>query len=778
VNTIPEALNFALQHHRAGRLHEAELIYRQILEIQPDHSDALHLLGLIAHHVGRHAPAAELIGRAVALNPTVPAYYNNLGEACRAQGKREEAIDCYRRAVELSSDFVEAYYNLGVVLQEQCKLGDAIEHFRKALAINSRYAAAFNGLGVTLALQGNDCEAIECLRQAVALHPEDAGSYNNLGGVLLGQGQLEEAEICLRRAVTLAPTFAEAYNNLGTVLKKEGKSQEAEEAYRQALAIKPEYAEAYNNLGSVLAEQGKLAEAENVYLRALTLKPDFTDVHANLGRALTMQGKLKEGVDHYQQALALHPSDGLRVLMATALPVIGESAAHLRATRRHFKDHVSVLLEQKLSLADPVTQVDATNFYLAYQGLNDCDLQQAVSRLYLQACPALNFVADHCRSLRALSPSRKVSIGFISRFFVNHSIGKLMRGIIAQLSRRQFTVTVFTFPGRQDATTGFLAKHADKTVVLPFQLDDARRHIAQEQVDVLFYADIGMDPLTYFLAFSRLAPVQCVTWGHPTTTGIPTMDYFISSTHLEPEDGNAHYSERLVRFKHPPTYYYQPEKPAPLKSQSDLGLDDSRTVYLCPQNLFKLHPDFDEVIADILKADSKGTAVFIEGHHPHWTDLFVGRLKTGHPEVAQRIRVLPRVLHEDFLRLLAAADVILDPLHWSGGNTTYEALALGVPVVTLPGKLMRGRVTFACYKQMGMMDCVAKTKKEYAALAVRLGTDAVFRERIKARILAKNHALFENIEIVREFERFFLKMVKDARSPVIAGSAATKQSRK
>ena len=185
-------------------------------------------------------------------------------------------------------------------------------------------------------------------------------------------------------------------------------------------------------------------------------------------------------------------------------------------------------------------------------------------------------------------------------------------------------------------------------------------------------------------------------------------------------------------------------------------------MYVCPQSLFKIHPEFDALLGGILRADLEGQVLLLCGQQPHWTEIIKGRLSRTIPDVAQRVKFLPRQSSDDFLRLLATADVLLDPIHFGGGNTTYEALEFGTPIVTWPGAFMRGRVTYACYRKLGIMDCVAADGDEYVKLAVRLGTDPAWREEIRSRILAAKDVLFENPAAVRELECFFVTAVRQS----------------
>ncbi|MEM9684458.1 MAG: hypothetical protein AAF942_14395, partial [Pseudomonadota bacterium] len=299
-------------------------------------------------------------------------------------------------------------------------------------------------------------------------------------------------------------------------------------------------------------------------------------------------------------------------------------------------------------------------------------------------------------------------------------------------------------PPTDDALSRELQGLANVSIALPDTLDTARRTIAEKELDILFYPDIGMDPVTYFLAFARLAPVQCVTWGHPVTTGIPAIDYYLSCDAAEPDGAEAHYSERLVRLGGLPFSYRQPARPDPLGTREDFGLADDATVYFLAQSLFKIHPDMDAPLAEILRQDPKGVLLLLEGQQESWGETLRQRFAETLGPLAERVAFLPRQKHDDYMRLIALADVSLDSFPFSGGNTTYQALAMGTPVVTLPGAYLRGRLSLAIYRHMGMTDCVAEDAADYARIAVRLGTDVTYRTYIEERIAADADSIFDD----------------------------------
>jgi predicted O-linked N-acetylglucosamine transferase (SPINDLY family) len=342
--------------------------------------------------------------------------------------------------------------------------------------------------------------------------------------------------------------------------------------------------------------------------------------------------------------------------------------------------------------------------------------------------------------------------------------------LFPHLSRDEFEpIAIFVAPVVDDDYSRFIRQHADRSLVVPRDLAQARQAIESLQLDILFYQDIGMEPFTYLLAFSRLAPVQCVSFGHPDTTGIPNIDYWVSNDLYETADAAGHYSEKLFLLRDLGclAYYYKPELPQPLKRRADFGLDDDDRLYICPQNLFKFHPDMDELIAGILRRDPRGKLLLIEGRVPAWTGRLRARWAGSMPDVIDRIVFLPRQNTPDYVNLIAVSDVMLDTIHLNGMNTSLEALSVGTPIVTLPGRFQRGRHTQAMYRKIGIAECIADSPAHYVEIAVRLANDPSFAEPIRAAIRERAGVLFEDVQVVREFERFF-------REALAAQSAASR----
>jgi predicted O-linked N-acetylglucosamine transferase (SPINDLY family) len=651
--TTSEALAIGLQHHRRGQLQLAEQIYRQIIAVEPNHADAIHLLGVVARQMGKYEVAVETIGRAIRLNGNVAAYHNNLGNALKDQGKLDEAAACYRRALELKSEYAEAHNNLAAVFKEQ--------------------------------------------------------------------GKLDEAVAGYRRALKLKPDYAEAHNNLANALRDQEKPQEAVAGYRRALELKPDYTEAYNHLGSLWKLQERYAEARETYENALRSNP---------GRDL------------------------LRLSIAAICPAIFESSAAIDEYRAALLAQVEDLAQGKFNVE--VSQLAGSGaeppFNLLYHGRDDRPIKEAWARLF-----------------RNLPMQERVRAGSSPRPKLGMVVTQSHEGIFlrwcTELLRRmqpkgwEIVVVCSRAGERQVRTT------LGGIQLLPVcgSLDQIANTVREARFDVLCHWETGTDSVNYFLPYFRLAPVQCNLSGIQATSGIPQMDYYLSSEFVEAEGAEAHYSEKLLLARGLLGYHIRPSLPATVKPREAFGFRAEQHLYVCPQNLRKFHPDFDPLLAGILQADPAGVVVIMEDHGACVTPMLRRRFAKTLAEVLDRVVFLPHQSYADYLCLVSAADVILDPLYYSGGTTTLEAFSLGKAIVTWPSQFQIGRGVLASYRKMGIGGFVAADAAKYVRMAVALGTDAERRRAAADEILAANGELFEDLGAVREYRRIFDRLVEEAR---------------
>ena len=360
-----------------------------------------------------------------------------------------------------------------------------------------------------------------------------------------------------------------------------------------------------------------------------------------------------------------------------------------------------------------------------------------------------------------------------------HSVGAWYNHFVRRLVEAERLDTVlFTYMDKVDADLQAAAEVHGRHVFLERTLAGARAQIEAERLDVLIYTDVGMHPFPYFLAFSRLARVQVLLVGHPCTSGIPAIDWFISNVHQDSADAAAHYSECITRLPLIPVWVAKTAPPAAPVSRAALGWNVQTRYYMCPMMLQKMHPDFDWALGEILRRDVRAEVVlFADREHPLWQDQLQQRFEAVMPDVAQRIGFRRFAPKEEFLSLLQAADCVLDPFHFSGGVTTYVALSLGVPVVTLPGDFFRSRMTAGIYAQAGVEGCVARSREHFVELALGIAADPARRRAIGERILAAHAKVFETDAAVEVFADWLAATAVTAPSatatPAAAATAAT-----
>lgn len=793
-------LRLGIQAHKAGKLDAARCFYQRILSAEPDHPEANHLLGLLSYQQGAYGDAIRSIRRAIENDPDFAPYHLNLGNALQESGDLDAAVSSFRRAAELDARLDVSLYNLANALQGRGDVGESIAVYRSYLAAHPDHAEARQNLGHALQKAGRVHEAIECFQRALELDPRLSSSYASLGLLLQESGDPDGAVLSHEKYLALHPDNAPALYVHGIACLAAHLNKKAATSLKKAIRIDPTVPEFYYGLGDALGRLRRYPQSDSALSIALRLRPGYLaadqlrTIHAtgwkvlsdseaeeivqrskswpdvrpmvSVGCNLVQAGRYEQGLEVMDRAQSLQPGLGHRLKLATVLPTILRSSADIEFWRRRFECEVDRLLSDLGSMADPLREVGKTNFYLAYHSRNDRALQQKIANLYVQACPSLAWVAPHCCRPVPRKPARRRKVGFLSFHLRHHTIGKLNRGLIRNLDRDRFHVTVLQVaqPGETpDAWAKEIAASADRAVTLTGSLADMRSATAAEELDVLFYTDIGMDPITYFLAFSRLAPVQCVTWGHPVTTGIPSMDYFISSADLDLPTAQDHYSETLIRLPHVAVCYHRPKSPDRFL-RTLLREHVGRRLYVCVQSLFKLHPDFDRVLGSILRGDPEGLLVFIEGQEAQMGGQLRERFARTMPDVSGRIVFVPRLSGDKFTELLKISDVLLDTPYFGGGNTSWEAFAAGAPVVTMERPLMRERITPVLYRMMGVTDLIAESGEHYAQLALRCATDRPWRDTFCARIAAASDRIFEQQPGIRELEEFFDRAIEAAQT--------------
>ena len=485
--------------------------------------------------------------------------------------------------------------------------------------------------------------------------------------------------------------------------------------------------------------------------RALCLQGEAQALSLLSGR-LWRGGDLAGAEAALDRALALAPSRARRIRRALLLPAVPDSRAAILDARTALIDRLIALAGDQGPAID-AAEIGWTLFLLAYHAeLDNRDLYRLFHLIAAQADPALPWTAPLVRAPRRGGRPR---IGILSWHFVPHTIAHLFGGLREALDGRRFEITILGFEGRTAALED-LDLAGKRVLALPAALPEARRQVAALELDLLLYLDLGMDFLTLFLAQARLARTQAVTWGHPDSTGLDSIDVFLSPDCMEPENGASQYCERLVRLPGLLAVYPRPAPPRPGKSRAALGLPDQGFLYLCPQTPYKFHPDFDTALIRILRGVEGSHLILTAGWEQAAMRRVAGRLLAQAPDLAPRLHILGPLPRADFLTLFQHAGLVLDPFHYSGGNTSLEAFACGSPILTWPGASMRARHTAGFYRLMEIKELIARDHDHYIEQAIHLGTTPNRLEELRGEILKRNAVLFNNHDSIPAFEDFIM----------------------
>jgi predicted O-linked N-acetylglucosamine transferase (SPINDLY family) len=724
-------LQQAIRAHQAGQLGAAEAAYRLILAENPAQQDALHLLGMLASDRGDAQGALPLIDAALAAEPDRVAFHNTRAQALLRLGRPREAEASYRTAWALHPHQAEIANNLACLLRDR---GDATG-------------------------------AVKWFRRASELAPGSAEIACNLATALAAEGAAEASLAAFQQALALSPASADIHHKFADLQQTLGRFEAAAHSYRTALRLRPDQAASHNNLGVALQSLGDAEAARRCFETALEHDPHCADAHYNLGCLLLLDNRLDAARGCHERAVAVAPLHG-RALWARCmveLPILYDTPQQVAVQRALYGEQLRRLAE---AAADPgvaaalaATAGSSQPFFLAYQGECDRDLQSVygtlLARLLRREPPG--------RAAVAPGPGEPIRVGIVSGYFCEHTIWRLMlKGWLGQFDRRRFRVLAYHTGAAEDAQTAVARALADRFTT--GRGPDIRAAILADRPHVLLYPELGMDQTAARLAAERLAPVQCVAWGHPETSGLPTIDVFLSSALMEPDGAEVHYTERLVTLPNLGIHYTPDEAVATACTRAELGLRDDAVVFWCGQALYKYLPQDDDVFARLAVELPCCQFLFIAfARSRAVTEQFRTRLRRAFAarglDADHHCVFLDPMPQARFLGTVRVADIVLDSLGWSGGKSTLDALGEDPVIVTQAGALMRGRHTAAILARIGVTETVAATTDDYVAIALRLARDPSERAAVRARMAAVKHLAYADPAPIRALEALLVDAV-------------------
>ena len=707
----------------------------------------------------------------------------NIGTLYYTTERYSEALEAFNNSLYIDSSTAIIHYSIGLVLEKLGSIPQAIQAYQQAIFLDSQWIDAYNQLGKILCIMGNFNAAESVYIKAISTNPKHFNSYLNLGNVLLEQERIDEAIVAYEQALQLKPRDSYILYNLGVAFEaknddaeaalnygysyyRQGKYEEAIEQYEKYLASTAGDIFLYAALAECYRHINKTENAITAYEEGVKLYPQSDLLCFHLIGLLQYCGKVQEAIEFTQKVYQSRPNAlAFKLEEQRILPIIYEKEEDIELYRQKFINSLESLtqntrldtLEAKKSALEGINY--RTNFYLQYQAKNDRELQKKYGQFVHQVMAANYPEWVKSFSKRSLKQHEKIRVGYVSNYLRAHTVGKLMLGWLRNKNSQDFETYCYYTDKNIDFRTQQFRLHSNYFHHIPENFEGVCNQIITDKLDILVFLDIGMHPQMTAMAGLRLAPIQCTTWGHPITSGIPTIDYFLSCKLMEPENAQQHYSEKLIYLPNIGVSYRKPVIPKPEKSRLEFGLRDEAVVYLSCQSLFKYLPQFDYIFPAIAQKVPEAQFVFISHQSSHITNLFRKRLDDAFAKLGLNSEdycvISPRIGWNDYCNLNQISDVFLDTFSWSGGNTTLEAIACDLPIVTCPGEFMRGRHSYGILQMLGVTDTIAKTEAEYIEIAVKLGQNSEWINHIVERMRKRHSYLYDDKTCVQALEDFY-----------------------
>lgn len=787
---VHDQLNLAIEHHRNAELSVAEGLYREVLKAAPDNPVALHFLGLAAHQAGRSDEAVTLIQRAVEIKSDYDGAYGNLGNALVALGRHDEAIISYRRAMEINPNSPELHNALGLALKAQGNLEEAIASYDLALSAKPEFAAAHNNKGNALLKCEMLDDAIDSLKQALAINPDLVNAHYNLGLAYIEIGHFEKASARFKRVLEINPKYADAHFNLGNAEFELKHVEEAIECYRNALALNPNDGKSYNNLGLIFVKQTVLELAIPEFEKAIDVQPYLVDPYLNLGDLYKEKKLSQAAIKAYQRFLKQNFDDEGDYKKDTAsiynrIGLVLSDMAQMNEALEHFNKAVEI--DPELAECHSNLATCLLNCGMLVKSMQHCDiatkLAPTMTRMHSNKLfSAHYFLGQNAKSLYRLhkewekchgqarranwprhlnnrNPDRQLRIGFVSPDLGHHPVGYLVLGLLEHLSMHEIATVCYSSRFPDVMTERFIDAAAIWHDVYQQSDNTVANMILADEIDILIdlSGHTGGNRLTVFSR--KPAPIQ-VSWaGYVGTTGLSAMDYVLSDIYSTPLDEEKYYTEKVIRM--PDGWIcYSPPKNAPEVGPLPLTLNGWVT-FGSFSNPAKINEEVVSAWANIMNGVA-GSRLLLKykgvDADANATRLFDSFAAGGVDK--SRITLEGWSEHSKLLARYNDVDIALDTFPYSGGVTAFEALWMGVPVITVSGDTFASRHSQSHLSTIGLTNLIAKDFDDYAHLAIELAGDrdrlADLRKGLRA-MMAKSPSC-DGPRFARNFEAVMRKI--------------------
>jgi predicted O-linked N-acetylglucosamine transferase (SPINDLY family) len=738
-------LQAGAKDHAAGRFAEAEQQYRAVLNIDPDHADALNLLGALLGQRGDVRAGLKLVERAIEIRPMAGWSHANRGELLKKRGELSEAIAAYRRALELNPAMADVHSNLGVAFRAAGKPDEANAEFREAIRLQPNFAEAWNNLGNGLLVAKDFDGAIAACRRAIELKANYSAAYRNLGSALYNKGLFDEALAALSRSTAIEPGSAEGHNNLANVLRARGKIAESIGEYQEAIRIKPDFAEAYNNLGLALGDVGQNREAIAATRRAIELRSDFPEAWNTLSNVLKSSGELDEAGRACERAIALRPD-------------YVEAINNLSVVRKDQGRHAEAAELARRALAicpDPAGHGNLIYLLHFCPGVSDQEIareQENWDRAY--APPVRRSVLPQAKDR---GEKRRLRAGYIGPYFRHHVVGLNIVPLLREHDRSGFEVFCYSDVLREDAVTAKCRAGAEHWRSIVGMSDDAVAElIAADRIDILV-------DLAQHLAGNRLlvmarkpAPVQVSFAGYPAATGVKAIDYRLSDLYLDP----AGQEDRVGKCIRLPNSFWCYEDLGGPEVGPLPAIRNGWVAFGCLNNFCKVNDGVLDLWARVMR-EVAGSRMLVLAADGLSRERVIDRFATNGIET-ERIEFTSHQVRDTYLKMYGRIDIGLDTFPYNGHTTSLDSYWMGVPVVTIAGASSVGRAGVSQLSNLGLQELIARDADDFVRIAAGLAgnLDRLANMRVGLRERMRRSPIMDARGWVRGIEAAYRSILK------------------
>jgi protein O-GlcNAc transferase len=796
-------LKKGLQLHQEGQYEKAKELYLEIIKVNKFNYDALHLLGIIYLQNKEYQISLNFIKAAIKMQPNAAAFYSNQGNALKGLNLLDEAIESYNLAISKDPKLSDAYYNLAIIQFNLNQIEKCIVNIKKAIELNPNMVDAYITYANALHNKKDYINAIFYIDIAIIKNPIYAKAYINKGNALERLFKYEEALLSYEKALLIEPINSEIHVNIGVIYSLLENNNEAKKYYKKALELNSNNALAFINIGALFQKENKLKLAVRFYKKSLELKPNNSIVNSNLASILSKLGKYEEAVAQFEYAIKLDKDNAdlysnLGVLLHQmgrqveskanhdiALSISPESLIYLweramcEIAASYVKDYSSsesiINFEKRLKIIEEIVEArqeiyNSENivgknqpYHIAYLNTNNVEILKKYGKLCVDIMGKSAPNILNKSFIKELKKDEKIKIGIISSHIRYHSIwNAFLKGIVSQIDKKRFDLYIYYLEGTQDDQTNIASECAKKFIIGQYSLKKWADLISNDNLDIILYPEIGMNKLTTQLACLRLANMQCTSWGHPETSGLPTIDYYISAELTEKTNSQENYSEKLLKLNNLGSYFEPPSLDLTEYDFINNGLNTESKLFLCLGYSNKYHPDNDDILISLAKRFPDYQFVFIQdvwGNYKILQNRLHEKFAVENLDNSNTLKFIPYPSREGFNTLMSNSRLLLDTVYFSHFNTSMQALGNTLPVVTIEGQFMRSRATSGMLKMIHLDELIVVDKISFINLITRLTEDNDYYEFIKEKIKGNVQLLYKDLSPIRSLENFFIDKV-------------------